>query len=142
MKTTIARLLAIVALLVVSLAAQARQPVPIIDYPSNTVSTRSGKALTVEQVREAITAAARSHSWQTSPSPSGDGLQAVLNVRGKHTVVVNISFSAQAYSITYHDSTNMKYSNDPDTKVRVIHPFYNRWVSELREAIRMELDRL
>jgi hypothetical protein len=141
MKTTITRIFAIVALLVVPLAAQARQPVPIIDYPDNAVFTSSGRALTVEQVRDAITAAAQSHSWQTSRSPNGDSLQAVLNVRGKHTVVVEITHSAQVYAIMYHYSTNMKYSNDPDTKVRVIHPFYNRWVSELHEAIRMELDR-
>ncbi|MCM8614087.1 hypothetical protein [Accumulibacter sp.] len=131
-----------IALLIVPLFAQARQSVPIVDYPDNAVLTSSGKALTVEQVRQAITAAAQSHSWQVSGAPNGGGLQAVLNVRGKHTVVVAITYSPQTYSIVYHDSTNMNYSHDPNTHVRIIHPYYNRWVAELRDAIRMELNRL
>ncbi|EXI65557.1 MAG: hypothetical protein AW08_03077 [Candidatus Accumulibacter adjunctus] len=142
MQVTLVRLFAVIALLSVSLVAQARQSVPIVDFPDNAVLTSSGKALTAEQVRYAITAAAQSHSWQISRAPNGDGLQAVLSVRGKHTVVVAIAYSPKTYSIAYHDSTNMNYSHDPNTQVRVIHPYYNRWVSELRDAIRMELNRL
>lgn len=142
MKTTIAHFLTIAALLVTSCAAQARDAVPIVDYPDNAVVTSSGKAITPDQVRVAITAAARSQSWQITRAPNGDELQAILQVRGKHTVAVNIAYSAQTYSIKYQSSSNMKYRQLPDTGARVIHPFYNRWVAELREAIRMELNRL
>lgn len=133
------RILAVIALLFAPLVAHARQPVPIVDFLENTVFTSSERALTVDQVRDAITAAAQSRSWQTSRSSKGDALQATLHVRGKHTVVVEVSYSDKSYSITYANSTNMKFSNDPETSVRLIHPFYNRWVSELREAIRAEL---
>lgn len=142
MKTTIARIFAIVALLATAFVAQAREAVEIIDYLDNAVVTGSGKTITADQVKNAITAAAQTRNWQVTRAPKGDGLQAVLQVRGKHTVVVDIAYSAQAYSIKYQSSTNMKYSYAPDTNVRVIHPFYNRWVAELREAIRMELNRL
>lgn len=143
MYSTIARFVAIVVMvLTIPLTAHARQPVPIVDFPDNAVYTNSGKTLTVEQVRDAITSAAQGRSWQISRSPSGNSLQATLNVRGKHTVVVEIVYSEKTYSIAYQNSANMKFSSDPDTKVRVIHPFYNRWVSELREAIRTELQKL
>ncbi len=142
MKALLARLVAIVALLVVSFSAQARVPVPIIDYPDNPVVTGSGRALTTEQIRDAITAAAQSHSWQISRAPSGDGLQAMLSVSGKHTVVVYITYSAQAYSIMYQSSINMKYSHAEDKALRLIHPHYNRWVGELSEAIHRELSKL
>jgi hypothetical protein len=142
MNSKFAQIIAIVALLMAPLVAHARHPVAIVDFPDNTVFTSSGSALTVNQVRDAITAAAQSRSWQTSRSSKGDALQAMLHVRGKHTVVVEISYSDKSYSITYANSTNMKFSNDPETNVRLIHPFYNRWVSDLREAIRAELLKL
>lgn len=139
MRIAVAQVIAIAALLFAPLAAHARPPVPIVDFLENAVSNSTGKALTVDQVRDAITAAAQSRGWQTSRSSNGGSLQATLNVRGKHTVVVGITYSDKAYSIVYLSSTNMKFSSDPDTKERLIHPYYNRWVSELREAIRAEL---
>ena len=142
MKTTIARIFAIVALLATAFVAQAREAVEIIDYLDNAVVTGSGKTITADQVKNAIVSAAQSRNWQTTRAPKGDGMQAVLQVRGKHTVVVDITYSAQTYSIKYQSSSNMKYRQLPDTGARVIHPFYNRWVAELREAIRMELNRL
>ncbi len=142
MKKIISQALLIGSLLLAPLSAQAREPVPIVDYPNNTITTRPGSTLTVEQVKNAITAAAQSRNWQVSPEPASESLQAVLHVRGKHTVVVVITFTAQSYSINYQTSTNMKYSITPETNVRVIHPFYNRWVSDLRKSIQLELNKL
>lgn len=141
MKTTFSRIIVLVALLVVPFFVQARQTVPIVDYPDNAVTTRSGTALTIDQVKNAISNAAQSRNWQLSPGPKGDTLQATLNVRGKHTVAVDIAYTAQTYSITYQTSTNMKYSSSTDSNTRLIHPFYNNWVSDLRESIRSELNK-
>lgn len=142
MRTAIARFIALIALGSISFFAYSRETVPVIDYDDNIVMVGSGNLVTVDQVKNAIVAAAQAHNWQISRSPNADVLQALLQVRGKHTVVVNIAYSAQAYSIKYQSSSNMKYSYTPETNTRVIHPFYNRWVSELREAIRMELSRI
>lgn len=142
MKTILSQALLIASLLLVPFSAHSRAPVPIVDYPNSSITTRPGSTLTVDQVKNAITAAAQSRNWQISPGPASESLQAVLHVRGKHTVVVDITYTTQSYSISYQTSTNMKYSITPDTNVRVIHPFYNRWVSDLRESIRLELNRL
>ncbi|MDQ5877720.1 MAG: hypothetical protein QG638_452 [Pseudomonadota bacterium] len=142
MKLSLARICAVIALVTIPLTAQAREAVPIVDYPDNTIFTSSGQALTTDQVKNAIVTAATGRSWQVAKGAKGEELQAMLQVRGKHTVVVTITYSAQAYSILYQNSTNMKYSYVPDTNTRVIHPYNNRWVSELREGIRMELNKL
>lgn len=142
MKTMLARLCIAAVLAAASFTVCAREAVPIVDYLDNAILTSSGKALTADQVKNAIVAGATARGWQTTKGTKGDELQATLHVRGKHTVVVTITYSAQAYSIQYQSSTNMKYSHAADTNVRVIHPFYNRWVSELREGIRTELSRI
>lgn len=139
MKKKMAHIIAIATLFFVPFVAFARHPVVIIDLPDNTVSTSSGRALTADQVQDAIVVAAQSRSWQISRSTKGNILQATLYVGGKHTVVVDVPYSENQYSVFYANSVNMKFSNDPSTKVRLIHPYYNRWVSELREAIRAEL---
>ncbi len=142
MKTAVVRLFAVLAFVCVVLPVQARESVPIVDFDEIVVLTGSGKIASADQVRGAITAAAQSRNWQVDRAPSGNALQATLQVRGKHTVVVEINYSEKMYSIKYQGSTNMKYAHAPDTNVRVIHPFYNRWVSDLREAIRLELSKL
>lgn len=142
MKMPFSRILIIASFLFIPFSVQARGPVPLIDYPNNAVAASTGVTPTIDQVKNAITAAAQSRNWQTTPGPTGDSLQAVLHVRGKHTVAVDIAYTTQAYSIAYQTSDNMKYSVIPDTNVRVIHPFYNRWVSDLRESIRLELNKL
>jgi len=134
-----------------------RAPVPIVNHPDIPVATGSGKPLQADQVKQAIQAAAKIKGWTLAYEPSGRIL-ATLVVRNKHTVVVEIPYSAEKYSLLYHDSVNMKYSPgtgraapyDASSRMRgyqqpagqVIHPFYNDWVRELKEAIRLELLKL
>jgi hypothetical protein len=133
--------------------AVARDPVPIIDYPNIAVATSSGKPLQVGQVKQAIQTAAAAKGWSIGYQADGK-LLATLMVRGKHTIVVEIPYAVDKYSLIYKDSTNMKYApsgkpmdNRDPTSMRsgtghtgaVIHPYYNRWVQELKEAIRLEL---
>lgn len=130
-----------------------RLAVPIVDHPDVAVATGSGKRLQAEQVKAAILAAAKEKGWGLAFEPSGKVL-ATLVVRNKHTVMVEIAYSAEKYSLTYRDSINMKYSPGSDrtpydlsSSMRgyrqpagpVIHPFYNDWVRELKDAIRLEL---
>lgn len=132
-------LLAVLMALAAGQAAAQRQPVPIINYENVAISSATGKPLTVSQVKQAIQSAAAAKQWQLVEQGPGR-MMATLHVRGKHTVVTEISYSPDQFSVVYKDSTNMKYSPGPDGK-GAIHPFYNRWTQDLKEAIRTSLPR-
>lgn len=114
----------------------ARTPVPIVNYENNPVATNSGKPMTADKVKQAILAAASSKQWSIAYQPNGK-MQATLVMKGKHTIVVEVAYTAENYSLTYLSSDNMKYGEVEG--VPVIHPYYDRWVREFREAIRTEL---
>jgi hypothetical protein len=116
--------------------AFARAPVPIIDHENIAVATGSGKRLTGEQVRDAIVNAGKKRRWIiTTPGPSE--LIATYDKQGKHTVVVNIKYSPDRYSVKYRSSTNMKYTVEDGKPL--IHPYYNKWVQTLINDINFEL---
>ncbi len=138
MKSKLVSLLFFVLALIAA-PAIAREPVPVIDLPNNAVATNSGKTVTAEQVKQAILTAAASKGWTVAQQPDRQ-LVATILVRNKHTVVVDIAYSAESYSIVYKDSINMKFGVVDGSKV--IHPYYNRWTQALKEAIRIELLKL
>lgn len=140
--------------------ATAREAVPIIDYIDVPIITSTGKPITSDQARDAITVGALSKRWEIGRSPSQDLLSATLQVRGKHTVVVTIPYSTEKFSIRYQNSINMKYGladpvssgstdihqpiakNSTPQGTPTIHPFYNNWVRDLLQAIQAELRKL
>jgi len=140
-----------------SQAVAQRLAVPIINHPDVAVATSSGKPVQADQVKQAIQAAAKAKGWALAFAPGGKVL-ATLVVRNKHTVVVEIAYSAERYSLMYKDSVNMKYAPhaQSDSHINsvnntytrggydgpVIHPFYNNWVQDLQDAIRQELLKL
>jgi len=127
-----------------------RTPVSIVNYPNIPVGT--AKPVQAEQVKKAIQDAALKKGWTLS-NDTGDKMLATLVVRSKHTVIVEIAYSADKYSIKYSDSVNMNYHKEGHYDSRlpsarnaataaqgaVIHPAYNTWVQELKEAISGEL---
>jgi len=128
-----------IALLGLGANAQ-RMPVPIIDHDNVPVAVAPGKMASPASVKEAIIAAARNKAWEVTEQSSGK-LVATLHVRGKHTVVTEITYNAENFSLKYRDSTNMKYEAAGKDGKPAIHPFYNRWVIELKDAITKELAR-
>lgn len=67
-----------------------------------------------------------------------------------HTAVVDISYDADRYSVTYKDSDLLKYeaagseSIDEDGNIsindkEIIHKSYNVWIQDLDRAIRSQL---
>jgi hypothetical protein len=135
------RIIAAVAVLLLAGQAQAqRQPVPIVNHENVAIATQSATTPTLEQVGKAITAGAQNRKWTVSHVAGQPKLQAKLDVRSKHTVVVEINYSETAYSVQYLSSINMKYRVTDG--VPVIHPFYNRWVSDLMEGIKAEVAKL
>ncbi|XDF36791.1 hypothetical protein RBH89_06955 [Paracidovorax avenae] len=119
-----------------SLPAEARTPVPVINLPHIAIPASASQGRTDAQVRQAITMAAQAKGW-TVAAPEAGKLVATLNVRGKHTVMVDIPYDSKSYSLLYRDSANMKYSQLNGEAV--IHPNYNRWTQDLRTAIDQEL---
>ncbi len=117
----------------------ARPPVPVQDFPDQAVGTASGKKPTLEQVAQAITAAATSKQWAVAKQADGS-LLATRVVKGKHTIVATVSFTPERYSVLYHSSDNMNYQ--VLNGVPSIHPNYNVWARELVEAIRVEVSKL
>jgi hypothetical protein len=151
MKSQLLRGLLFACALAAGPAQAQRTPVPIVNHPNVAVVTSSGKPIQAEQVKQAIQEAARVKGWTLAYEP-GDKILATLVVRNKHTVMVEIAYAADKYSLTYRDSVNMNYQanyspdprspaarNGPRVRGPVIHPFYNDWVRELKDAIRVEL---
>lgn len=158
----IAKLLGLlIALIFLPFGVMARETVPIINHDDVLVASGSGKALTADQVREAIVSAARANKWIISKAADQNLLSATLVVNGKHTVVVSIPYSAEKFSIRYQSSNNMNYNvksppaegstdltkiNSPARSLQadtpMIHPGYNKWVSALLQSIRLELTKL
>ncbi len=137
MRTTIWAVVA--AVLVSASPAYGRTPVPVENFPNNPIQTASGKKPTVDQVAQAITAAAASRQWALAKQADGSFL-ATRVVRGKHTIVATVAYTTEQYSVLYHSSDNMKfemYNGAP-----YIHPNYNVWARELVDAIRIEVSKL
>lgn len=139
--------LLMVCVLGASSAYAQRTPVSIVNYPNIPVATT--KPVQAGQVKKAIQDAALRKGW-TLVDEAGDKMLATLVVRNKHTVMVQITYSADKYSITYRDSINMNYHKEAHYDSRmprpssgatgpVIHPAYNTWVQEFKDAIRIEL---
>jgi hypothetical protein len=118
----------------------ARTPEAVVNLVDQPVASASGKALTAEQVKQTIGKVAQDKKWIVTPMQNGK-LNASLSWNGnKHTIVVEIACEADRYSVTYKDSVNMNYMVRDGAPV--IHPFYNRHVNALRDAIRVEMMRM
>ena len=131
--------LALVLSLAVSSPIWARASVPIENLPNNPAVAASGKVLTLDEVKRTIQMAAMLKNWSLEDKGPG-AMVATLNVRGKHTIVVDVSYTASSYSFTYNNSVNMNYTQDGGQGI--IHPNYNKWVQDLRKAIQIELLKL
>jgi hypothetical protein len=120
-------------------------PVIITDFKDQMIKRFDNKLLSPEEVQNRIRKAAGEMDWRVEPGEQSGRIIATLVVRGKHTAVVDIAFSADRYSITYKDSINLDYSKlcmntfgerwYPQDEGSCIHPNYNKWVFDLNEAI-------
>ena len=101
----------------------------VSNAPVTTVAT--GKKYTLTDVRDAIVRAGTSLGWQMQDVVPGH-IVGTLYLR-THMAQVDIKYSTTAYSITYKDSSNLKYDG---TK---IHSNYNGWIQNLDKAIKIQL---
>ena len=106
--------------------ASARTIEPVANFENLPVRA----SMNAEQVREtivAVGAAIRVRPWAIIDGGAGK-LVGRLNVR-KHEAVVEISYSASQYSITYLNSSELSYRDGS------INAMYNVWVRELQGAL-------
>lgn len=87
-----------------------------------------------EAMKEAIAKAAAEREWCVVKSE--DGLtELLLDVRGKHELVVDVHYTADTFRIAYVSSKNLDYN--PQTKG--IHGKYLQWVRNLKHEIRLHV---
>jgi hypothetical protein len=130
----------LIAASLIAFGALARDLAPVVDYDNVAVATGSGRPASAQAVGVAISNAAANGKrvWNVQRT-APDKMRATYSVR-QHAIVVDIGYSDKAYSIHYAASDNMKYS-EADGK-KLIHPFYNNWVDELKRGISAELSKL
>lgn len=129
------RLLA-AGLVLLALNAHARTSVPIVDHEAVPAVRASAQPATADQILAAMQAAGPLRGWQITPAGPGKAL-AVLSVRGKHSITVDIAYTSGKYSLKYRDSVNMNYAAGEG--LGSIHPKYNTWVQTLMDDIRLQL---
>jgi ABC-type xylose transport system substrate-binding protein len=125
------RVVGLAFVLATSVAA-ARSSVPVVDYDK--VAVVSSQGMTQDAARRAIVSAGvnQRYPWVVVGESAGKlTLQSV--VRGKHTLVVDVTYDTKAFSIKYAGSTNM--NAEVLDGVQLIHPNYNKWVQQLMQSI-------
>ncbi|RJX30786.1 MAG: hypothetical protein C4516_08510 [Oxalobacter sp.] len=112
----------------------ARLPALVVNHDNIPLTTAGKKTLSTTDIQNLIIEAGRSmrRPWSIESQSPGK-LLATLNVRGKHTVMVDITYSTTHYSIQYKDSVNMSHAVCEG--YAFIHPNYNQWVKQLKESI-------
>lgn len=102
--------------------------VPILSVHSEPVA--ASRQVTAQDVEGAIVRAGKGLGWQMVAKGPGQ-LEGTLFLR-THRAVIDIKYDANAYSISYKDSTNLDYDGTN------INRGYNRWVKSLDDAIKFQ----
>jgi len=87
-----------------------------------------------QDIANAIVTAGRSLGWIMKEEGPGYIL-GTLHLR-THTAIVDIHYDNSTYSISYNDSTNLKYDG------KNIHSNYNGWIQNLANAIDVQVSNL
>lgn len=111
---------------------------PLLNVNDANITTVSGKEPTLEDVTKAIVSASTNSNppWNMEVVKPGH-IVATLNVRS-HMAAVDINYTTKGYSITYKESSNLKYDEAGGT----IHEGYNKWVQRLDSNIRAKVSML
>ena len=100
-------------------------------YPTATASPRN---LSTNDYKRAIIRAGAKRGWTFDDAGRGHMIGR-LNVRGKHSVVVDLYYDRSTYRIEYQSSKGLKY----DPAANTIHPRYQKWVNTLGQHIDREV---
>ena len=92
-------------------------------------------ALSQDQARRAIHAAAEKYGWVIDQESPGHSQATVVS--GSHVVQVDIAYETRLITVNYLDSQEMSFERRRN--VRYIHPKYMRWTKMLAEEIGEQL---
>jgi hypothetical protein len=125
-------------------------PVAMVKYENVPVVTKSGKTLSLQEVRGVIAESATQDGWKVAEGKTGP-VVASYAYKDKHFTTVQIHYTQQNFTIVYESSKNLKYrlSTQQDSYEPVqmgsaprypsgtplIHGVYNKWVKELKDKI-------
>lgn len=104
---------------------------PVYNVNNDQVYTPAG--MTLEEAGLLIQEAGTQRGWAMAIMEPGH-IVGTLLIR-THTAVVDIYYTTTNFSITYKDSTNLKYSAETGH----IHQNYNGWIRNLERAIMVKL---
>jgi hypothetical protein len=121
----------LIAALLAGAVAACQRTEPVYTVENHPIA--SARALTADQVKEAIAAAGAARQWvfnEVSP-----GLLRGTHTTGKHTAVVDVLYSETAYAIRLNSSTNLLEGHG------MIHRRANGWIRNLEREIDAQLAR-
>ncbi len=104
---------------------------PVYNVENAPVPSRPDRQLRLDEVEQAIIGAGSKLNWKMTREGEGR-LTGTLDLR-RHTALVNITFDLLQFSVTYRDSTNLRYENGQ------IHHNYNEWIRNLETEIKRSL---
>lgn len=104
---------------------------PVYNVDDATVVTSTGHEISMDQTRKAIVKAGTGLGWVMADVDPGHSVGTL--VLRDHVAKVDINYTPKSYSITYKDSTNLKYDGTN------IHSNYNGWIHNLQNAINAQL---
>jgi hypothetical protein len=129
MKTSITRKFVFFAMIILTLALISCRTAPVYNVTEAPVMA-SGKVKTSD-VKKAILSAGIGLGWQMKEDKPGH-IIGTYN-ESKYSAIVDINYSAGNYSITYRNSTELRYDGSN------IHTTYNTWIQNLNRAIQSRL---
>ena len=92
----------------------------------------AGKVADAAAMRRAVLAGAAAHAWALKgETPGLITLQVGNDV---HRATVDVVYDGAGFQIKYRDSFEMDYAVEDGR--RVVHPRYNKWISDLSNDIR------
>lgn len=121
----------VVALCVGMLLATGCRKAPIYNVTDAPIMDTSTTKLSQDSIVKAIVRAGAGLGWKIHRVEDGL-MEGVLNIRA-HQAIVSIAYDSETYSISYKNSTNLKYDGSK------IHRNYNSWIHNLDRAIQVQL---
>ncbi len=104
---------------------------PIYNVQGAPIETVGGRPPSIGDVEKAILRAGAALGWKLQPVRPG-AMVGTLSLRS-HTAIVDVTYDARSYSITYKDSVELNYDGSN------IHRNYNGWIQNLDKGIRAQL---
>ncbi len=104
------------------------------------ISAAGDAGVGAERIKQAIVSGGSKHGWRVKAERAGVVTLQFSKEHDKHQVVVDVSYDDKGFQISYVSSVGMMYRQEGDF-VR-IHPYYNKWVDDLGNAIEAAARRL